>query len=85
MSDTILTPEEFLESQSLSGPLLRVGSGAAETAAQSGSTGAGAAPSDADSAVTVTFNADGSMSVSGSSNLTFAMSQTDGEVNIEYN
>ncbi len=66
-------------SLSLSGPLLRFGS-----TPPPGSTDAGA---DANSAtVTVTLNADGSLSVSGGSNLTFAVSQeAGGEVNIEYN
>lgn len=56
------------------------------TAAQSGAAG-GAAPSAANSAtVSVARKADGSLSVSGGSNLTFAVSEPgSGAVNIEYN
>lgn len=89
----LFTLEGFTGSLSLSGPLLRFGStpppGALVTAAQSGSTGAGAAPSAANGAnsatVTVTRHADGSLGISGGSGLTFAVSLEAGVVNIEYN
>lgn len=90
LSGTISTVESFTGSLSPSGPLLRIGSppGAIVTNAQalSGTGGAGA-PSAANSAtVNVTRNADGSLSVSGGTGLTFAVSQPDvGTVNIEYN
>lgn len=90
LSGTLFTPESFTGSLSLSGPLLRVGSapppGAVVTAAEGG-TGAGAAPFAANSAtVNVARKADGSLSVSGGSGLTFAVSQPGlGVVNIEYN
>lgn len=93
LSGTISTVESFTGSLSLSGPLLRVGSppptdaGVAGVAGVAGGAGAGAAPSAANSAtVTVTRNANGSLSVSGGSGLTFAVSQPDaGAVTIEYN
>ena len=90
LSGTIFTIESFTGSLSPSGPLLRIRSppGAVVTNAQalSGTGGAGA-PSAANSAtVNVTRNADGSLSVSGGTGLTFAVSQSGtGVVNIEYN
>lgn len=90
LSGTIFTIESFTGSLSPSGPLLRIGSppGAVVTNAQalSGTGGAGA-PSAANSAtVNVTRNADGTLSVSGGSGLTFAVSQPDaGTVIVEYN
>lgn len=90
LSGTIFTLEGFTGSLSFSGPLLRFGStpppGAVGTAALSG-TGAGAAPSGANSAtVNVTCNPDGSLSVSGGSGLTFAVSRPGAcVVYIQYN
>lgn len=102
LSGTIFIQENFTGSLSTSGPLLRAVSpppsvsvetgtdGGANaqggTAAQSGAAG-GAAPSAANSAtVSVTRKADGSLGVSGGSNLTFAVSEPgSGAVNIEYN
>lgn len=83
-SGTTFTIESFTGSLSLSGPLLRVGPDPSPGAVL---TGAGAAPSIADNAtVNVTLNADGSLSVSGGSGLTFAVSQPGvGVVSIEYN
>lgn len=89
-SGTIFTLEGFTGSLSFSGPLLRFGStpppGAVGTAALSGA-GAGAALSGANSAiVNVTCNSDGSLSVSGGSGLTFAVSRPGVcVVYIEYN
>lgn len=84
LSGTFFTLERFTGSLSPSGPLLRVGSDPSPGAAL---TGAGVAPSIVDKgAVNVTLNADGSLSVSGGSALTFSVSQPDvGVVNIEYN
>lgn len=83
-SGTTFTIERFTGSLSLSGPLLRVGP---EPSPGAVLTGAGAAPSVADNAtVYVTLNADGSLSVSGGSGLTYAVSQPGaGVINIEYN
>jgi hypothetical protein len=83
-SGTTFTTERFTDSLSLSGPLLRVGPDPSPGAVL---TGAGAAPSTADNAtVNVTRNVDGSLSVSGGSGLTFAVSQSGvGVVSIEYN
>lgn len=80
-SGTLFTLESFTGSLSRSGPLLRFGSNPPPgfMAAAVSSTVDGAA-------VNVTRNADGSMSVSGGSGLTFAVSQPGvGAVNIEYN
>lgn len=84
LSGTLFTLESFTGSLSLSGPLLRVGSAPLSGAVV---TGAGAAPSAANSAtVNVARNADGSLVVSGGWGLTFAVSQPSaGVVNIEYN
>ncbi|MHB1053865.1 MAG: hypothetical protein ACYCZT_12485 [Thiobacillus sp.] len=90
LSGTIFTIESFTGSLSPSGPLLRIRSppGEVVTNAQvlSGAGGAGA-PSAANSAtVIVKRNADGSLSVSGGTGLTFAVSQPDaGAVIVEYN
>ncbi|MCY1163890.1 hypothetical protein D9M73_37570 [compost metagenome] len=83
-SGTTFTIERFTGSLSLSGPLLRVGP---EPSPGAVLTGAGAAPSIADNAtVYVSLNADGSLSVSGGSGLTYAVSQPGaGVINIEYN
>lgn len=83
-SGTTFTIESVTGSLSLSGPLLRVGADPSPSAVL---TGAGVAPSIADNAtVNVTLNADGSLSVSGGSGLTFAVSQPGvGVVSIEYN
>ena len=90
LSGTVFTLESFIGSLSLSGPLLRVGSprGAVMTDAQamSGTGGAGALSAANGATVTVTRNADGSLRISGGSDLTFAVSQSGvGVVNIEYN
>jgi|GEM_PF-2121466 len=91
LSGTIVTIEGFVGSLSLSGPLLRFGStpppGAPVTAAQSGSTGAGAAPSNVNSAtVTVMLQGGGSLTINGIAGLAFTVSQpSDGVINIEYN
>lgn len=83
-SGTTFTIERFAGSLSLSGPLLRVGADPSPGAVL---TGAGAAPSITNNAtVHVTLNADGSLSVSGGSGLTYAVSQPGaGVINIEYN
>lgn len=83
-SGTTFTIESFTGSLSPSGPLLRV---AADPSAGAVLTDAGAAPSIIDNAtVNVTLHADGSLSVSGGSGLTFAVSQPGaGVVSIEYN
>ncbi len=100
VSDTVATPEEFLASQSPSAPLLRAlapppeaaeTAAQSEAAAQSGSTGAGAAaPSDANSTiVTVTINPDGTVSASGAPGLKLTVSQPDADgvvkITIEHN
>lgn len=90
LSGTISTVESFTGSLSPSGPLLRVESppGAIVTNAQAlgGTGGAGAPPAANSATVNVTRNANGSLSVSGGTGLTFAVSQPDaGTVNIEYN
>ena len=84
LSGTLFTIESFTSSLSLSGPLLRFGSAPPPCAVLSG---AGAALLIADKAtVNVTLNADGSLSVSGGSGLTFAVSQPGAcVINIEYN
>ena len=84
LSGTLFTIESFTGSLSLSGPLLRFGSAPPPCAVL---TGAGAALLIADKAtVNVTLNADGSLSVSGGSGLTFAVSQPGAcVINIEYN
>ena len=81
LSGTVFTLESFIGSLSLSGPLLRFGSnspaGFRVAAVSSIVDGA---------AVNVTRNADGSISVSGGSGLTFVVSQPGvGVINIEYN
>ena len=81
LSGTLFTLESFMGSLSRSGPLLRFGSnpppGLRVAAVPSTVNGA---------AVNVTRNADGSLSVSGGSGLTFAVSQPGvGVINIEYN
>lgn len=83
-SGTTFTIEHFTGSLSPSGPLLRV---AANPSPGAVLTGAGAAPAITDKAtVNVTLNVDGSLSVSGGSDLTFAVSQPGaGVVSIEYN
>ena len=80
-SGTTFTAESFTGSLSPSGPLLRVGSNPPPVVMGA------AVPSTVDGAtVNLTRNADGSMSVSGGSGLTFIVSRPDvGVVNIEYN
>lgn len=81
LSGTLFTPESFIGSLSRSGPLLRFGSNPPPGFRVA------AVPSTVDgAAVNVTRNADGSMSVSGGSGLTFAVTQPDvGVISIEYN
>ncbi|MBK5205694.1 MAG: hypothetical protein JJD98_09895 [Polaromonas sp.] len=81
LSGTLFTVESFTGSLSPSGPLLRFGSNPPPGFMVA------AVPSTVDGAtVNVTRNADGSLSVSGGSGLTFAVSRPDaGAVIIEYN
>lgn len=81
LSGTLFTLESFMGSLSPSSPLLRAGSNPPPGFMVA------AVPSAGDGAsVKVTRNADGSLSVSGGSGLTFAVSRPDlGVVNIEYN
>jgi hypothetical protein len=81
LSGTIFTPESFMGSLSLSGPLLRFGSNPPPGFRVA------AVPSTVDGAtVNVTCNADGSLRVSGGPGLTFAVSRPGVcVVNIEYN
>ena len=81
LSGTVFTLKSFTGSLSRSGPLLRFGPNPPP-----GFRGASVSPAVNGAAVTVTRNADGSMSVSGGSGLTFAVSQLGaGPISIEYN
>lgn len=84
LAGTVFTINSFTESLSTSNPLLRSAPPPADVV--SGTGGAGAPPAADSAAVVVTVNADGSLSVSGGSNLMFALAQpADGAVIIEYN
>lgn len=101
LSGTTFNLGSFTNSQSTSGPLLRAvsppPSGASATGADGGggtqggtaaqgAAGTGAAPSAANSAtVTVTRKADGSLSLSGGTGITIAVSQSDAGVKLDFN
>ncbi len=87
LSGTIFTIEVFMDSLSTSGPLLRFGSspppGVVVTV--EGGAGVGGADGANSATITVTRNADGSLSVSGGSGLNFTVSLLGNVITIEYN
>lgn len=85
LAGTVPSLDSFSASLSASGPLLRAGTPPPPATAGTSASGA-AAPGANSASVNVTLFADGSMSISGGSGLTFAVSRpSEGAVNIEYN
>ena len=87
LSGTIFTVQSFTSSLSSSGPLLRAGANPATFVTNPPSlVASGGVPSAANTVVSVTRQADGSLAVRGGTGLTFAVSQpVGGAVSIEYN